>query len=130
GTHLQGPIDNVTSDQLENHLRTKLLGPWELARQIAPHMRARGSGRFIMIIGQAGKVPGANVIASAISNAAQHAFVKSLSDELAPSGIRVNAVCPSRIRSPLMEGVAPHNEIYFGRSLEQQETKWGAEVPL
>lgn len=41
GTHLQGPIDNVTTDQLENHLRTKLLGPWELARQIAPHMRAR-----------------------------------------------------------------------------------------
>jgi 3-oxoacyl-[acyl-carrier protein] reductase len=29
-----------------------------------------------------------------------------------------------------MDGVAPHNEIYFGRSLEQQETKWGAEVPL
>src|ERR1700679_1739055 len=28
GTHLQGPIDNVTSDQLENHLRTKLIGPW------------------------------------------------------------------------------------------------------
>ena len=130
GTHLQGPIDNVATDQLENHLRTKLLGPWELARQIAPHMRARGSGRFIMIIGQAGKVPGANVIASAISNAAQHAFVKSLSDDLGRSNVLVNAVCPSRIASPLTDKLRLFNEHYLGRSLEQQEARWGAEVPL
>lgn len=130
GTHLQGPIDDVTSDQLENHLRTKLIGPWELARQIAPHMRAQGSGRFIMIIGQAGKVPGANIIASAISNAAQHAFVKSLSDDLGRSNVLVNAVCPSRIASPLTEKLTLFNEHYLGRSLEQQEAQWGSEVPL
>lgn len=130
GTHLQGPIDDVTSDQLENHLRTKLIGPWELARQIAPHMRAQGSGRFIMIIGQAGKVPGANIIASAISNAAQHAFVKSLSDDLGRSNVLVNAVCPSRIVSPLTDKLTLFNEHYLGRSLEQQEAQWGSEVPL
>jgi 3-oxoacyl-[acyl-carrier protein] reductase len=130
GTHLQGPIDNVTSDQLETHLRTKFIGPWELARQVAPHMRARGSGRFIMIIGQAGKVPGASVIASAISNAAQHAFVKSLSDDLGRSNVLVNAVCPSRIASPLTDKLTLFNEHHLGRSLEQQESQWGAEVPL
>jgi 3-oxoacyl-[acyl-carrier protein] reductase len=130
GTHLQGPIDNVTSDQLETHLRTKIIGPWELARQVAPHMRAQGSGRFIMIIGQAGKVPGANVIASAISNAAQHAFVKSLSDDLGRSNVLVNAVCPSRIASPLTDKLTLFNEHHLGRSLEQQESQWGAEVPL
>jgi 3-oxoacyl-[acyl-carrier protein] reductase len=130
GTHLQGPIDNVTSDQLETHLRTKVIGPWELARQVAPHMRERGSGRFIMIIGQAGKVPGASVIASAISNAAQHAFVKSLSDDLGRSNVLVNAVCPSRIASPLTDKLTLFNEHHLGRSLEQQESQWGAEVPL
>jgi 3-oxoacyl-[acyl-carrier protein] reductase len=130
GTNLRGRFDEVATDDLVRQLHTKIVGPWELARCVEPHMRAQGRGRFIVIIGQAGKVPQANAIASAISNAAQHAFVKSLSDELAPSGILVNAVCPSRIRSPLMDGVAPHNEIYFGRSLEQQQTKWGAEVPL
>lgn len=130
GTNLRGRFDEVETGDLVRQLHAKIVGPWELARCVAPAMRAQGGGRFIVIIGQAGKVPQANAIASAISNAAQHAFVKSLSDELAPSGILVNAVCPSRIRSPLMEGAAPHNEIYFGRSLEQQQTKWGAEVPL
>jgi 3-oxoacyl-[acyl-carrier protein] reductase len=93
-------------------------------------MRRQGGGRFIVIIGQTGKVPQANAIASNVINAAQHAFVKSLSDELAPSNVLVNAVCPSRIKSPLTDGLKLYNEVHLGRSLEQQESRWGAEVPL
>jgi 3-oxoacyl-[acyl-carrier protein] reductase len=130
GTHLAGRLEEVETDALLNHLQTKVLGPWELARRVAPHMRAQGGGRFIVVIGQAGKVPQASAIASTITNAAQHAFVKSLSDELAPSNILVNAVCPSRIKSPLTDHLALYNELYLGRSLEQQEARWGAEVPL
>jgi len=131
GTHLPGRLEDVEAGALARHIETKILGPWELAKRVAPHMRARGSGRFIVIIGQAGKVPQANGIASAISNAAQHAFVKSLSDDLARDNILVNAVCPSRIKSPLTDALGHlHNELYLGRSLEQQEARWGAEVPL
>lgn len=130
GTHLPGRIDQVSGQVLLRHFQTKVLGVWELARQVVPLMKTRGSGRFIVIIGQAGKVPQANAIASTVINAAQHAFVKSLSDDLAPRGILVNAVCPSRIKSPLTDALSLHNEVYYGRSLEQQESKWGSEVPL
>jgi 3-oxoacyl-[acyl-carrier protein] reductase len=130
GTHLAGRLDEVATDDLVRHLHTKVVGPWELARRVAPHMRCQGGGRFVVIVGQTGKVPQANAIASTITNAAQHAFVKSLSDELAPSNILVNAVCPSRIKSPLTAGLTLYNEVHLGRSLEQQETRWGAEVPL
>ena len=130
GTHLPGRIDQVPGEALLGHFQTKVLGVWELARQVVPVMKTRGGGRFIVIIGQAGKVPQANAIASTVINAAQHAFVKSLSDDLAPQGILVNAVCPSRIKSPLTDALSLHNEVYYGRSLEQQESKWGSEVPL
>lgn len=131
GTHLPGRLEEVETSALLRHLETKIVGPWELAKRVAPHMRKQGGGRFIVIIGQAGKVPQANGIASTISNAAQHAFVKSLSDDLARDKILVNAVCPSRIKSPLTEALGHlYNEVYYGRSLEQQESKWGAEVPL
>ena len=130
GTHLAGRIDQVPGEALLGHFQTKVLGVWELARQVVPVMKTRGGGRFIVIIGQAGKVPQANAIASTVVNAAQHAFVKSLSDDLAPQGILVNAVCPSRIKSPLTDALSLHNEVYYGRSLEQQESKWGSEVPL
>jgi 3-oxoacyl-[acyl-carrier protein] reductase len=126
GTHLPGRLEDVETDALTRHIETKVLGPWELAKRIAPHMRRQGGGRFIVIIGQAGKVPQANGIASAITNAAQHAFVKSLSDDLARDNILVNAVCPSRIKSPLTHGLTLHNEVFLGRSLEQQESRWGA----
>jgi 3-oxoacyl-[acyl-carrier protein] reductase len=130
GTHLPGRLDEIASEALQRHFQTKVLGAWELARRVVPVMKQRGDGRIIVIIGQAGKVPQANAIASTVINAAQHAFVKSLSDELAPHGILVNAVCPSRIKSPLTESLTLHNEVYYGRSLEQQESRWGAEVPL
>jgi 3-oxoacyl-[acyl-carrier protein] reductase len=130
GTHVAGCFDEVATDDLIRHFTTKVVGPWEIARRVAPHMRQRGGGRFIVIIGQTGKVPQASAIASNIVNAAQHAFVKSLSDQLAPHNILVNAVCPSRIRSPLTDGLTLYNEVHLGRSLEQQESKWGADVPL
>jgi 3-oxoacyl-[acyl-carrier protein] reductase len=130
GTHLPGRIDEVAGEELAAHLATKVVGAWELARRTAPHMRARGGGRFIVIIGQAGKVPQAGAIASAVVNAAQHAFVKSLSDELGRSNILVNAVCPSRIATPLTDKLTLHNEVHLGRSLEQQQSRWGADVPL
>ena len=130
GTHLKGTIEQLPLERLEAHVRTKVFGPWELARNVAPHMRANGGGSFIVIIGQAGKVPGRDVIASAVTNAAQHAFVKSLSDDLGRDNILVNAVCPSRIASPLTETLNLDGEIYLGRSLEQQESQWGRDVPL
>jgi 3-oxoacyl-[acyl-carrier protein] reductase len=130
GTHLAGGLENVVLEKLEEHVRTKIFGPWELARCVAPPMRASGGGSFIVIIGQAGKVPGRNIIASAVTNAAQHAFVKSLSDDLGRDNILVNAVCPSRIASPLTEGRNLDGELYLGRSLAQQESEWGRDVPL
>ena len=130
GTHVPGRLDDIDSEALLLHFTTKVAGAWELARAAVPAMKKRGGGRFIVIIGQAGKVPQANAIASNVVNAAQHAFVKSLSDELAPHRILVNAVCPSRIKTPLTHGLALYNEVYLGRSLEQQESNWGAEVPL
>ena len=130
GTHVQGRLEEIETARLEHHLREKVLGPWELARQLVPHMRRNHGGRFILIIGQAGKVPGERVIASAVSNAAQHALVKSLSDDLARDGILVNAVCPSRIATPLTDGLTLANELHLGRSLEQQESGWGGAVPL
>ncbi|UEM24430.1 SDR family oxidoreductase (plasmid) [Skermanella mucosa] len=130
GTHIRGALDEVTTDQVETHFRTKVLGPWELARHAALHMRKQGGGRFVMVIGQAGKVPGRGVLASTVVNAAQHAFVKSLSDDLGRHGILVNAVCPSRISSPLTKDLEIDDEVHLGRSLEQQQSGWGAAVPL
>jgi 3-oxoacyl-[acyl-carrier protein] reductase len=130
GTRLPGNFDTLDIAAVEAQLHTKLLGAWELARQAVPHLRKQKSGRFIVVIGQAGKVPAANAIGACVTNAAQHAFVKALSDHLAKDGILVTAVCPSHIRTPMTEGLKLEGERYLGQSLEHQEAGWGLQVPL
>jgi 3-oxoacyl-[acyl-carrier protein] reductase len=130
GSRLPGNFETLEVSALEAHWQTKVLGAWELARQATPHLRKQLSGRFIVVIGQAGKIPAANTIGACITNAAQHAFVKALSDHLAKDNILVTAVCPSHIRTPMTEGLDLEGERYLGQSLEHQESGWGLKVPL
>ena len=111
GTHISGRIDDVASDVLLRHFQTKVVGPWELARCVAPHMRRQGGGRFIVIIGQTGKVPQANAIPSTVVNAAQHAFVKSLSDELAQRRDPGQRRVPEPHQEPAHRHAEAHNEM-------------------
>ena len=71
GAEVAGTIDDVTADQVSALMLRKIMGPWELARAVAPHMRRQGSGRFVVVISDAGKIPGRSVIASAVAGAAQ-----------------------------------------------------------
>lgn len=130
GTHLQGDFESQDMAAVEAQLRTQVLGAWELARQAAPHLRKQETGRFIVVVGQAGKVPAANTIAACVINAAQLAFVKALSDHLGRDNILVTAVCPSHIRTPMTEAMDLEGERYIGRSLEHQKSGWGLQVPL
>jgi NAD(P)-dependent dehydrogenase (short-subunit alcohol dehydrogenase family) len=130
GARLPGNFDTLDIASVETQLRTKVIGAWELARQAVPHLRKQTSGRFIVVVGQAGKVPAANTIGACVTNAAQHAFVKALSDHLAKDSILVTAVCPSHIRTPMTEGLKLEGERYLGQSLEHQESGWGLQVPL
>ena len=130
GAQLRGRLEELSAQQVLAQFATKVIGPWELARAAAPHLRRQGGGRIVLVIGQAGKVPGRNVLASAVVNAAQHAFVKSLSDDFGREGILVNAVCVSLIGTPLTAELEVDAERWLGRSLEQQESGWGGAVPL
>jgi 3-oxoacyl-[acyl-carrier protein] reductase/bacilysin biosynthesis oxidoreductase BacG len=130
GTRLPGDFDTREVFALDTHWRTKILGAWELAKQAAPHLRKQLSSRFIVVIGQAGKIPSAGAIGACVTNAAQHAFVKALSDHLAKDNILVTAVCPSHIRTPMTEGLKLEGERYLGQSLEHQESGWGLKTPL
>jgi NAD(P)-dependent dehydrogenase (short-subunit alcohol dehydrogenase family) len=78
GARLAGNFDTLDIASIEKQLRTKVLGAWELARQAVPHLRKQNAGRFIVVVGQAGKVPAANTIGACVTNAAQHAFARKI----------------------------------------------------
>ena len=74
------------------------MGAVRLTRLSLPHLRqSRGAALFTLAM--AAKAPGAASAPSAVSRAAGMALMKSLSKELAPDGIRVNAVLIGLIES-------------------------------
>ena len=39
GTHLPGRLEDIDGDAMLEHFKTKVLGAWQLARSVVPHMR-------------------------------------------------------------------------------------------
>ena len=98
GKAAAGTIEALDDAAWEEDLALKVLGAVRLTRLALPHLRARG-GSVVFTLAMAAKAPGASSEPSSVSRAAGMALMKALSKELAPDGIRVNAVLIGLIES-------------------------------
>jgi acetoacetyl-CoA reductase/3-oxoacyl-[acyl-carrier protein] reductase len=92
---------NLTDRQWADVIDVNLTGAFRLARAVAPSMRERRAGVIVNIAsvnGMRGKFGQANYAAS---KGGLIAFTKALARELGPRGIRVNAVAPGMIDTPM-----------------------------
>ncbi len=90
-----------TSDaQWQEALDQTLFPAIRASRAVAPHMRARGGGAIVIIASIFGREAGGRMTYNAVK-AAEISLAKSLAQQLAPAGIRVNSVSPGSI---LFEG--------------------------
>ncbi|MFG1397480.1 SDR family NAD(P)-dependent oxidoreductase [Roseixanthobacter pseudopolyaromaticivorans] len=126
---LEGTLDTVPAERLAQYLRDGLVALWAFVQAGAAHMPKDGGGRIIVLVNAAGKIPSSDFLAAAVLGAAQHAFVKSVSDHFGPKGITVNAVCVGAA-APGPQGRSIGTEPYLGRGLGQQESGWGTAPPL
>ena len=83
----------------------KLFGYIRVAREVFPHLVARGGGRIVNVIGIAGVQPMENYMIGGAANAALLNFTKGLADEGAPHGILVTGVNPGGIRTERWDGM-------------------------
>jgi NAD(P)-dependent dehydrogenase (short-subunit alcohol dehydrogenase family) len=98
GRHAAGPLESTDDATWEADLQLKLMGAVRLIRFALPHLRL-SKGAALLTLAMAAKAPGPSSTPSAVSRAAGMALMKSLSKELAPDGIRVNAVLIGLIES-------------------------------
>jgi len=70
-----------------------------MSRLVVPHMRARGSGSIVMIASIWGRESGGRMTYNAVK-AAEISLAKSMAQQLAKDGIRVNSVAPGSILFP------------------------------
>ena len=92
------PLESVDDATWESDFELKLMAAVRLTRLALPQLRA-SRGSVLFTLAMAAKAPGAASEPSSVTRAAGMALMKALSKELAPDGIRVNAVLIGLIES-------------------------------
>jgi NAD(P)-dependent dehydrogenase (short-subunit alcohol dehydrogenase family) len=127
GRSAAGPLDSLDDAVWEADLQLKLMGAVRLTRLALPELRAsRGSVLFTLAIGA--KAPGGGSAPSSVSRAAGMALMKALSKELAPMGVRVNAVLIGLIESGQWVRAAAASSVELPEFYERFATNAG--IPL
>jgi NAD(P)-dependent dehydrogenase (short-subunit alcohol dehydrogenase family) len=86
-----GSIETIDDETWESDIELKLMAAVRLTRLALPALRA-SHGAVLFTLAVAAKAPGGSSEPSSVTRAAGMALMKALSKELAPDGIRVNAV--------------------------------------
>ncbi len=103
GRGLGKPFEDLTEEEWQNLLDINLKTTIRCSRAALPVMKKRGRGRIINVAALSGKVPRLGQIGSNVAKAALINFTESLAREVAPYGIRVNAVCPAAVMTERWE---------------------------
>lgn len=101
GIHSKKPFEQITEEELEQVLKVHLVGAFALTKALIPHFKDRGKGNVIFVSSMAAFLEMTQVAAYASAKAAVLGLMRSLSGELSESGIRVNAVVPGFIDTPM-----------------------------
>ena len=91
----------------DNHFGINIVGTWNVSKEVVPHMIKNKSGKIVNLSSVTGPmVADPGEVAYATTKGAVLAFTKSLAAELVEDEIRVNAIMPGYIRTPMVENMS------------------------
>ncbi|MBZ9739813.1 MULTISPECIES: SDR family NAD(P)-dependent oxidoreductase [unclassified Mesorhizobium] len=103
GINRRGNLLTLTEGDWHSCFDVNLHSMFYLCRAVLPHMIERGGGAIVNTASQWGLHPAPNHIAYNVTKAAVASFTQNLARDYAPHKIRVNAVCPGEIHTPMLE---------------------------
>ena len=106
-TGRDAPLWETTDEDWEKVLGLNLTGVFYCCRAVVSHMRERGSGAIVNVASISGKEGNPNMIPYSVSKAGVICLTKALAKEVIHDGVRVNAVAPGVIETPLLDQLQP-----------------------
>jgi 3-oxoacyl-[acyl-carrier protein] reductase len=123
----QARFIDLTPADFDRMFAVHVRGVFLMSRAVLPAMLARGAGVIVNMASQLGQIGGIELVHYSAAKAAIIGLTKSLAREVSAQGVRVNAVAPGPINTPLVKALSPEwrkakaAELPLGRFGEPEE---------
>jgi 3-oxoacyl-[acyl-carrier protein] reductase len=122
-THLPQPMEDVTEAEFDRVLAVNAKSVFLTARHLVGHMKANGTGAILNIASTAGVSPRPRLNWYNASKGWMITATRAMAVELAPSGVRVNALNPVAGETPLLKS-------FMGEDTPEIRARFLATIPL
>lgn len=125
-----GMFSDLSIEDWEYGVRLLIMSALWITKKALPYIEKSGRGSIVYLTSIAVKEPIPDIALSNVLRLSIHGLVKTLSRELGPKGIRVNAIAPGHIFTNRVMAVATHRASVTGKKVEDVLNEMVAEVPL
>jgi 3-oxoacyl-[acyl-carrier protein] reductase len=122
-THLPAPMEEVTEDDFDKVFAVNCKSVYLMAKHIVPLLKAQKSGAILNVASTAGVSPRPRLNWYNASKGWMNNATKGMAVELAPDGVRVNAINPVAGETPLLKS-------FMGEDTPEMRSKFLSTIPL
>lgn len=122
-THLPAAMEDISEEDFDRVIAVNVKSVFLAAKTIVPLMKARGAGAILNVASTAGVSPRPRLSWYNASKGWMNTATKGMAVELAPEGIRVNALNPVAGETPLLAS-------FMGEDTPEMRAKFLSTIPL
>lgn len=122
-THMPAPMEDITEDDFDRVLAVNAKSVYLTAREIVPLMKSQGSGAILNVASTAAVSPRPPLSWYNASKGWMTTATKGMAVELAPHGVRVNAINPVAGETPLLK-------MFMGEDTPEVRAKFLSTIPM
>jgi len=111
GTSIAKPLTSMLEEEMEELISLHLTAPIVITKQLLPKLIRNQKGSILFISSIWGEAGGSCETVYSAAKGGQIAFAKALSKELAPAGIRVNAIAPGAIDTKMLSSLTEEDRL-------------------
>lgn len=128
GIQRYGTVDATSLELFDEVMGVNVRGVFAACHYFVPLIRARGGGSVVVVASVQAYATQAGVAAYSASKGALLSLVKAMAVDHAAEGIRVNAVCPGSVDTPMLRWAA--EKFAGGRPVDDVVAEWGRFHPM